>query len=34
MLFIDPMKAFDTVDLDILAKNCIYMVCAVLHMNG
>ena len=33
-VFVDLKKAFDTVDLDILAKQIISMVCAVLHMNG
>ena len=34
VVFDDPKKAFDTVDHDILAKNYISMVCAVLHING
>ena len=33
-VFSDPKKAFDTVDHDILCKNCIFMGCVVSLTNG
>ena len=34
-IFIDPKKAFATIDHDILCKkNCISVVCVVSHRNG
>ena len=32
-VFVNSKKAFDTFDLDILATNCICVLCAVLHIN-